>query len=1450
MRRIQRYALSKEGYAAILEGKGAPPPKADEKDPEKIKLGLLTAEVNRKLLNSLSEELETIVSNHLKESTLDPHEILKWLEQRFNSKRGENRLMLRRLYLDRRKRHNESWKSVIDDLYVLYNRYTEAGARLDEIDLIAQCLEIMKEGKFNESFISNWDVRTTDTWKWNEFYLEFSLFLIGKEDDRKAKKALAAGADEKKNDTDHKTDNQRIDCSKCGRRHPKKKCKAFGKTCNACGLKNHFATVCRNRQGGGSSGTANNRAQGGTGAGGHGGVAFSATTILDTELDDASLSFNERWTRGARMAERAIADEDMKSCIEQMLEKFKNEEENPFVFGFFDFLESNFPEIIPEEYYQVERLNDELEIVLPCDTNSEDESEELSTSNTEDMALGAGTSPLQLTIDSGANKVYLNTQVSDACPVSQEFVTTANGTKHVVSHRGFIEIMGKKLQAYYVPDFSASLLSVSALQDCGIEVKFPANSRSCILTHAENGFVEIPRINGLYNLTADHIALGAAGVHPLVLHRRHAHCTFTDSLPSGVKCEYCVMSAGYRQHRRAPPIDCGPGEIFSVDVGGPVTESLGGSKYFAVAIDEKTSLILVSFADRKNTVINRLIEEIDRVTNLKGYCVKLIRSDGAKEIAVAARNLRYNHQVSLPHDTRTRGKSERAVKTAAHLARVNLLSSRLPHFLWPEAMAFAISVRNRISGAYQEFFGNDGKDIDMNYEFGDEVIVKKPVKKLKKIIESANELAFFVGWDIDKRLVFGTRRSVRVFMSGSEDSVQIRDVISATGRNYRDIDVKDGSDGSDSEEEEDPFADLEEGNDQQGITPGPVDVPQQVPQVEAVVNAEVPMIEEADDVDPAQIPLPDDNAHDLESEDEKQPQNNDQDTEAPGVDQDEVVNEENAGPRRSSRAKAPVDYNVDNYYRSIGRKLFGFQANDDDLWIAAEKKEVDQLVKYQVFQVIDQNDLNPGEEILPMTVVKKKKLNEDGSYKSHKVRYTVSGNRENPEGLDTQAETLAQSSLFLIIALSAIYKWKLFFLDVEGAFLNAPLARRAVVRPTQFMKSYLNLKSSQVLLLKRALYGLRDSAKAWRKFLNDVLISIGFTVVDLDCCFYFFKSENRLLALLGSHVDDLTLGCNDDSFKAWLISALPFRVTESHGTSDERGIITSLPGKISEFLEFYGMKDSNARRIPMDPGFRINQVEKEDDALPALGRLLYISRIRFDIAYSVIYASRRPNHVALKGIARYLVDKVLKGFLYKNYNSQGVVKVKVVAMCDAEFARDNDGLSTGGHVVYIIPANLESDISNINSPIIYKTKKQSVKSDSSSLSEIVQAHLCFRDAIMIWEILNFIGVCDDPAEVQADNSNIMQNVLVGNTSRLKSRHVVAKVAYMRDAVERGIVVLKKIDTANNIADTTTKPLPREKFEHLFKLMNLVDVIEAPKAGGGSGNTAGTTGSKTSYQTSS
>ena len=36
----------------------------------------------------------------------------------------------------------------------------------------------------------------------------------------------------------------KIDCSSCGRKHARKDCTAFGKTCRKCGGKNHFQAKC------------------------------------------------------------------------------------------------------------------------------------------------------------------------------------------------------------------------------------------------------------------------------------------------------------------------------------------------------------------------------------------------------------------------------------------------------------------------------------------------------------------------------------------------------------------------------------------------------------------------------------------------------------------------------------------------------------------------------------------------------------------------------------------------------------------------------------------------------------------------------------------------------------------------------------------------------------------------------------------------------------------------------------------------------------------------------------------------------------------------------------------------------------------------------------------------------------------------------------------------------
>ena len=61
------------------------------------------------------------------------------------------------------------------------------------------------------------------------------------------------GRNQYRNDTmnrEQSSGQSRTQCKFCGRNHPRgaKFCPAFGKTCNSCGKKNHFGSVCTQRR--------------------------------------------------------------------------------------------------------------------------------------------------------------------------------------------------------------------------------------------------------------------------------------------------------------------------------------------------------------------------------------------------------------------------------------------------------------------------------------------------------------------------------------------------------------------------------------------------------------------------------------------------------------------------------------------------------------------------------------------------------------------------------------------------------------------------------------------------------------------------------------------------------------------------------------------------------------------------------------------------------------------------------------------------------------------------------------------------------------------------------------------------------------------------------------------------------------------------------------------------
>jgi len=93
-------------------------------------------------------------------------------------------------------------------------------------------------------------------------------------------------------------------------------------------------------------------------------------------------------------------------------------------------------------------------------------------------------------------------------------------------------------------------------------------------------------------------------------------------------------------------------------------------------------------------------------------------------------------------------------------------------------------------------------------------------------------------------------------------------------------------------------------------------------------------------------------------------------------------------------------------------------------------------------------------------------------------------------------------------------------MDIQGAFLHGEFSDDENL----FMESPEGFKdtcpANTVLLLLRTIYGLKQAAKAFWKFLLGLMKSIGCRRSNVDNCVYY-KWDDSGLSLLASWVDDL-----------------------------------------------------------------------------------------------------------------------------------------------------------------------------------------------------------------------------------------------------------------------------------------------------------------------------------------
>ena len=296
------------------------------------------------------------------------------------------------------------------------------------------------------------------------------------------------------------------------------------------------------------------------------------------------------------------------------------------------------------------------------------------------------------------------------------------------------------------------------------------------------------------------------------------------------------------------------------------------------------------------------------------------------------------------------------------------------------------------------------------------------------------------------------------------------------------------------------------------------------------------------------------------------------------------------------------------------------------------------------------------------------KYNPDGSIARYKARLVARGFSQ-AYGLDyheTFSPVARLSSIRVLFSIALDQSWSLHQLDVSNAFLYGDLDEQVFMeQPPGYVAQG---ESSAVCLLKKAIYGLKQSPRAWFHKFSQLLFSYGFVSTVSDPTVMRKRTPHGCV-ILAVHVDDIIITGSDEAevtvTKAYL--AQHFVTRDLSPPRYFLGLeIAYRPGQMSicqrkyvlDLLEETGMLGCKPAASPME-----QNVDWWDNATALLedaglyrrlvGKLIFLTVTRPDISYAVSVLSQfmqAPRTIHLEGVYRvlsYLKRAPGKGLLYR-----------------------------------------------------------------------------------------------------------------------------------------------------------------------------------------------------------
>ena len=444
-----------------------------------------------------------------------------------------------------------------------------------------------------------------------------------------------------------------------------------------------------------------------------------------------------------------------------------------------------------------------------------------------------------------------------------------------------------------------------------------------------------------------------------------------------------------------------------------------------------------------------------------------------------------------------------------------------------------------------------------------------------------------------------------------------------------------------------------------------------------------------------------------------------------------------------------------------------------------------------------------------------------------KARFVVRGFYDTAE-VETFAHVSRLDTIRMILSIACGQNLEIHQIDYKTAFLNGKLKELVYVEPPKGIFPGDDPKGGgrRVWLLNKALYGLKQAPRAWNETLRTSMESIGFKSAPAEPSLYWKKLNNGDLMLVPFFVDDsLIVGTDSAEFRSNHQLVLNLFASKDMKEASKFVGFTITRDRVNRILKIaqpdyiqevvkrflpYAEKQTPRRNCPIDPDVKLKRMDGSSllntDELPycsLIGSLMYLaSCTRADISFAVNSLAKfmscpteKHSHAALE-LVRYLAGTADEGIVYSG------TSLIPVGWSDASFANDFDDYKSVSGVAIKMCGGI----------VLWKSKKQKVVANSSTMAEYMAINLAAKEALFVSNVLDVCELPSRPFHIYMDNTAailLTMNPLTNGAVK----HISVIYHFVRDCVIRGDISISYTPTAEMFSDGLTKLLGTAQHKH-------------------------------------